>query len=156
MSGAVAQRANGMSKALGGKATFFYALTRVFLEWENTEVTVAFDEGERRGRMHDVIVANGVWHGGGMMLAPDARPDDGRFDIVLIGDVSKLDFLTTAPKIYKGRHVTHPKVEVVRSARVAVDAGERLPIELEGEQVGTTPAVFEVVPGALRVRAPVA
>jgi diacylglycerol kinase family enzyme len=156
MSGAVAQRANGMSKALGGKATFFYALTRVFLEWENTEVTVTFDEGERRGRMHDVIVANGVWHGGGMMLAPDARPDDGRFDIVLIGDVSKLDFLTTAPKIYKGRHVTHPKVEVVRSARVAVDAGERLPIELEGEQVGTTPAVFEVVPGALRVRAPVA
>ncbi|HVV59696.1 MAG TPA: diacylglycerol kinase family protein [Gaiellaceae bacterium] len=156
MSGAVAQRTNGMSKALGGKATFFYALTRVFLEWENTEVTVAFDEGERRGRMHDVIVANGVWHGGGMMLAPDARPDDGRFDIVLIGDVSKLDFLTTAPKIYKGRHVTHPKVEVVRSARVAVDAGERLPIELEGEQVGTTPAVFEVVPGALRVRAPVA
>jgi YegS/Rv2252/BmrU family lipid kinase len=154
MSGAVAQRANGMSKALGGKVTFFYALTRVFLEWENTEVTVTFDEGERRGRMHDVIVANGVWHGGGMMLAPDARPDDGRFDVVLIGDVSKVDFLTTAPKIYKGRHVAHPKVEVVRSARVAVDAGERLPIEVEGEQVGTTPAVFEVVPGALRLRVP--
>jgi diacylglycerol kinase family enzyme len=154
MSGAVAQRANGMSKALGGKATFFYALTRVFLEWENTDVTVAFDEGERRGRMHDVIVANGVWHGGGMMLAPDAQPDDGRFDVVLIGDVSKVDFLTTAPKIYKGRHVAHPKVEVVRSARVAVDAGERLPIEVEGEQVGTTPAVFEVVPGALRLRVP--
>ena len=36
MSAAVAQRANGMSKALGGKATFFYALTRVFLEWQNT------------------------------------------------------------------------------------------------------------------------
>jgi YegS/Rv2252/BmrU family lipid kinase len=154
MSGAVAQRANGMSKALGGRVTFFYALTRVFLEWENTEVTVTLDEGERRGRMHDVIVANGVWHGGGMMLAPDARPDDGRFDVVLIGDVSKVDFLTTAPKIYKGRHVTHPKVEVVRSASVGVDAGERLPIEVEGEQVGTTPAVFEVVPGALRVRVP--
>jgi YegS/Rv2252/BmrU family lipid kinase len=154
MSGAVAQRANGMSKVLGGKATFFYALTRVFLEWENTDVTVTLDDGDRRGRMHDVIVANGVWHGGGMMLAPDARPDDGRFDVVLIGDVSKVDFLTTAPKIYKGRHVTHPKVEVVRSARVAVDAGERLPIEVEGEQVGTTPAVFEVVPGALRVRVP--
>jgi YegS/Rv2252/BmrU family lipid kinase len=154
MSGAVAQRANGMSKALGGKVTFFYALTRVFLEWENTEVTVRLDEGERRGRMHDVIVANGVWHGGGMMLAPDASPDDGRFDVVLIGDVSKLDFLTTAPKIYKGRHVTHPKVEVVRSVRVEVDADERLPIELEGEQVGTTPAAFELVAGALRVRVP--
>ncbi|MFZ1879015.1 MAG: diacylglycerol kinase family protein [Gaiellaceae bacterium] len=154
MSGAVAQRANGMSKALGGKATFFYALTRVFLEWENTEVTVKLDDGERRGRMHDVVVANGVWHGGGMKLAPDASPDDGLFDVVLIGDVGKLDFLTTAPKIYKGRHVMHAKVDVVRSKRVEVDAAERLPIELEGEQVGTTPAVFEVVPGALRLRVP--
>jgi len=154
MSGAVAQRANGMSKALGGKVSFFYALTRVFLEWQNTEVTVQVDEGERRGRMHDVVVANGVWHGGGMKLAPDARPDDGAFDVVLIGDVSKLDFLTTAPKIYKGNHVHHPKVEVLRSARVEVDAPEVLPIEVEGEQVGTTPATFEVVPRALRVRVP--
>jgi diacylglycerol kinase family enzyme len=154
MSGAVAQRANGMSKALGGKVTFFYALTRVFLEWENTEVTVTTDDTERRGRMHDVIVANGVWHGGGMMLAPDASPDDGQFEVVLIGDVGKVDFLTTAPKIYKGRHVRHPKVEVLRSTRVRVDAPETLPIELDGEQVGTTPATFEVVPGALRVRVP--
>lgn len=154
MSGAVAQRANGMSKALGGKATFFYALTRVFLEWENTEVTVRFDGQERRGRMHDVIVANGVWHGGGMKLAPDALPDDGMFDVVLIGDVGKVDFLTTAPKLYRGKHVNHPKVEVVRSARVEVDAAEHLPIELDGEQVGTTPATFEIVPGAVRVRVP--
>jgi diacylglycerol kinase (ATP) len=154
MSGAVAQRANGMSKALGGKATFFYALTRVFFEWENTDVTVTLDDGERRGRMHDVVVANGVWHGGGMKLAPDASPDDGLFDVVLIGDVGKLDFLTTAPKIYNGKHVRHPKVEVVRSARVEVDAPAPLPIEVEGEQVGTTPATFEIVPGALRVRVP--
>jgi YegS/Rv2252/BmrU family lipid kinase len=154
MSGAVAQRANGMSKVLGGKLTFFYALTRVFFEWENTEVIVRLDDGERRGRMHDVVVANGVWHGGGMMLAPGARPDDGVFDVVLIGDVGKVDFLTTAPKIYKGRHVSHPKVDVIRSARVEVEAPERLPIEVEGEQVGTTPATFELVPGALRVRVP--
>jgi diacylglycerol kinase family enzyme len=155
MSGAVAQRANGMSKALGGRLTFFYALTRVFLEWENTEVTVRFDAGERRGRMHDVILANGVWHGGGMMLAPGASPDDGLFDVILIGDIGKVDFLTTAPKLYKGKHVKHPKVEVLRSARVEIDAGEHLPIEVEGEQIGTTPATFEVVPGALRLRVPV-
>ena len=154
MSGAVAQRANGMSKALGGKATFFYALTRVFFEWENTDVTVRFDGEERHGKMHDVIVANGVWHGGGMKLAPDARSDDGAFDVVMIGDVGKVDFLTTAPKLYKGKHVDHPKVEVVRTARVEVDAPVQLPIELEGEQVGTTPATFEVVPAALRVRVP--
>jgi YegS/Rv2252/BmrU family lipid kinase len=153
MSGAVAQRANSMSKALGGRATFFYALVRVFFEWENTEVTVTFDEGERRGRMHDVIVANGQWHGGAMWLAPGAQPDDGLFDVVLIGDVSKVDFVTT-PKLYKGTHINHPKVEVVRSSTVAVDAPEHLPIELDGEQVGTTPVRFEVVPGALRVKVP--
>ena len=49
MSGVVAERANAMSKALGGRATFFYALVRDFARWQNTEVTVSFDDGERRG-----------------------------------------------------------------------------------------------------------
>jgi YegS/Rv2252/BmrU family lipid kinase len=155
MSAAVAQRANGMSKALGGKATFFYALTRVFLEWKNTNVTVRLDDGtQREGRMHDVIVANGQWHGGAMWLAPNAKPDDGLFDVVLIGDVTKRDFVTTAPKIYKGTYLAHPKVELLQSRAVSVDAPERLPIELDGEQVGTTPVRFEIVPAAIRVRVP--
>ena len=155
MSAAVAQRANGMSKALGGKTTFFYALVRVFLEWENTHVRVELEDGEvREARMHDVIVANGRWHGGAMLLAPDAEPDDGLFDVVLIGDVTKLDFVTTSPKIYKGTYVRHPKVEVLRTKAITVDAPESLPIELDGEQVGTTPARFEIVPRALRVRVP--
>ncbi len=155
MSAAVAQRANGMSKALGGKATFFYALVRVFLEWQNTLVTVELDDGERReARMHDVVVANGRWHGGAMLLAPEADPADGLFDVVLIGDITKRDFVTTAPKIYKGTYLAHPKVDLLRSRTVRVDAPERLPIELDGEQVGTTPVRFEIVPGALRVRVP--
>ena len=154
MSAAVAQRANAMSKTLGGKATFFYALTRVFLEWENTVVSVQLDDDRREARMHDVIVANGQWHGGAMWLAPEAEPDDGLFDVVLIGDVTKRDFVTTAPKIYKGTYLSHPKVELLRSRTVAVDAAEHLPIELDGEQVGTTPVRFEIVPAALRVRVP--
>jgi diacylglycerol kinase (ATP) len=154
MSGAVARRANGMSKALGGRATFYYALTREFIAWHNTEVDVTFAGGERRGKMHDVIVANGCWHAGGMKLAPDAAPDDGLFDIVLVGDVTKLDFATTSPKLYSGGHVGHPRIEVVRSAWVDVDGAEPLPVELEGEPVGTTPARFEIVPRALRVRVP--
>jgi len=155
MSGAVAQRANGMSKALGGRVTFFYALVRVFFEWDNTDVVVELDGGEvRSGRMHDVIVANGQWHGGGMWLAPEAEPDDGLFDVVLIGDIEKVEFVKAVGRIYRGTHLTHPKVDLVRSARVRVDAPEHLPIELDGEQVGTTPVTFEVVPRALRVRVP--
>jgi diacylglycerol kinase (ATP) len=152
MSGAVAARANSMSKALGGRATFYWALVREFAVWKNTEVTVQLDAGERRGRMHDVILANGMWHAGGMKLAPDARPDDGLFDVVLIGDVTKLDFVTTSPKLYGGGHVGHPRIEVIRSAAVSVDAATPLPLELDGEPGGTTPARFEIVPSALRIR----
>ena len=154
MSGAVARRANSMSKRLGGRATFYYALVREFVAWKNTEVTVSFDDGERRGRMHDVIVANGRWHGGGMKLAPDAHPDDGLFDVVLIGDVSKLDFVTTSPKLYHGGHVGHHRVEVVRSPTLTIEAESPIPLELDGEVAGTTPARFEVIPGALRLRSP--
>jgi diacylglycerol kinase family enzyme len=133
MSAAVAQRANGMSKAL---------------------VSVQLDDEQREARMHDVIVANGQWHGGAMHLAPEAQPDDGLFDVVLIGDVTKRDFVTTAPKLYKGTYLSHPKIELLRSRAVVVDAPERLPIELDGEQVGTTPVRFEIVPAALRLRVP--
>jgi diacylglycerol kinase (ATP) len=157
MSGAVARRANAMSKRLGGRATFFYALTCEFLAWQNTRVVVELDGGLRReAPMHDVIVANGNWHGGGMKLAPDARQDDGLFDIVIIGDVTKVDFLTTAPKLYSGRYLSHPKVELLRSSSVAVSATEPLPLEVDGEPIGATPARFEVVPAALRLRVPAA
>ncbi len=154
MSGAVAQRANSTSKALGGRVSFLYALVRVFASWRNTEVTVELDDAVRRGPMHDVIVANGQFHGGAMWLAPGARPDDGLFDVLLIGDVTKADFVRTLPKIYRGTHLSHPKTELLRSRVVRVDARVPLPIETDGEQLGTTPARFELVPGALRVRAP--
>jgi YegS/Rv2252/BmrU family lipid kinase len=157
MSGAVARRANAMTKRFGGRATFFYALTREFLAWENTRVVVELEDGDRReGPMHDVIVANGNWHGGGMKLAPDARQDDGAFDIVTIGDVTKLDFVTTAPKLYNGRYLSHPKVEHLRSSSVIISAAEPLPLEVDGEPIGATPARFEVVPSALRLRVPTA
>ena len=157
MSGAVARRANSMTKALGGRATFFYALTREFLAWQNTRVVVELEGGIRReGLMHDVIVANGNWHGGGMKLAPEARQDDGAFDVVTIGDVSKLDFVTTAPKLYSGRYLSHPKVELLRSSSVTIGADEPLPLEVDGEPLGATPARFEVVPSALRLRVPAA
>jgi diacylglycerol kinase (ATP) len=154
MSGAVAARANSTSKALGGRLTFFYALTREFLRWRNCEVQVSVGEQVRRSPMHDVVVANGVFHGGAMKLAPNARADDGVFDVLLIGDVSKLDFLTTAPKLYAGKHLGHPKVEVLRGATVEIDAAEPLPLEADGEVLGTTPARFEVVPLAYSVRVP--
>ena len=103
--------------------------------------------GERaRGKMTNLIVANGRYQGGGMLIAPDAEPDDGLFDVLLIGDITKRDFVLNVGKIYRGTHLSHPKIDLLRSATVSVDAEVAVPIELDGEQPGTTPARFEVVP----------
>jgi diacylglycerol kinase (ATP) len=154
MSGAIAQRANATTKALGGKASYLWATLSVFAGWRNDEVRVSVDEESRGGRMHDVVVANGRYFGGGMMICPDAEPDDGLFDVLLIGDLTKRDLLLTLPKTYRGRHLPHAKAEVLRGALVTVDAESPLPIELDGEQPGTTPVRFEAVPRALRLRVP--
>ena len=154
MSGAVAQRANSSSKALGGKASFLWATLAVFARWKNTDVSVEADGERRQGRMLDVVVANCQFLGGGMWMTPEADPADGLFDVLLIGDITKWDLVTTLPKIYRGRHLPHPKAELLRARRVSVETPVPLPVELDGEQPGTTPATFEVVPGALRLRVP--
>jgi diacylglycerol kinase (ATP) len=89
-----------------------------------------------------------------MMICPEAEPDDGLFDVLLIGDLTKRDLLMTLPKTYRGKHLPHPKAELLRGATVTVDAPSPLPVELDGEQPGTTPVRFELVPGALRIRVP--
>jgi YegS/Rv2252/BmrU family lipid kinase len=154
MSGAIAQRANDTSKAFGGKASYVWATFAVFARWRNTEVEVTVDAERRRGRMHDVVVANGSFFGGGMKICPDAVPDDGAFDVLLIGDLTKRDLLLTLPKTFRGSHLPHPKAELLRGANVTVAAPEPLPIQLDGEQPGTSPASFELVRRALRVRVP--
>ena len=154
MSGAVAQRANTTSKAMGGKASFLWATLAVFGRWKPTEVEVEVD-GERRARlMYDVIVANCRYLAGGMHMTPEAEPDDGLFDVLLIGDITKRDLALTLPKVYRGTHLPHPKAELLRGRSVSVRSPAPLPIELDGEQPGTTPVRFEVVPKALRLRVP--
>jgi diacylglycerol kinase (ATP) len=154
MSGAIAQRANDTSKALGGKVSYLWATLAVFARWQVSDVRVSVDDVERSGRMHDVIVANGRYFGGGMMICPEASSSDGAFDVLLIGDLTKRDLLVTLPKTYRGKHLPHPKAELLRGKTVSVDAPAALPVELDGEQPGTTPVRFEIVPRALRVRVP--
>jgi YegS/Rv2252/BmrU family lipid kinase len=154
MSGAIARRANVTSKALGGKVSYLWATVAVLSRWRSGELNVTVDGERRSARMHDVVVANGRYFGGGMEICPDAEPDDGVFDVLLIGDLTKRDLLFTLPKTYRGSHLPHPKAEVLRGSRVAVDAPTAVPIELDGEQPGTTPASFELVPRALRLRVP--
>jgi diacylglycerol kinase (ATP) len=154
MSGAIAQRANETTKALGGKISYLWATLAVFAGWQVSEVSVSVDGEERKARMHDVVVANGRYFGGGMMICPEADPADGRFDVLMLGDLTKGDLLMNLPKTFRGKHLPHPKAELLRGPTVRIDAPEPLPIQLDGEQPGTTPVAFEVVPRALRVRVP--
>ncbi len=154
ISGAIAERANRTTKALGGKVSFFWATIAVFSRWPPADMTIEIDGEPRQARLLEALAMNGDYTAGGMWVAPEAAPDDGRFDVVLIGDFTKPEFATTFPKIYRGRHVGHPKVEIVRARELRVDASSPLPIVLDGEQPGTTPVRFELVPRALRVRVP--
>ena len=154
MSGAVAAKANSTTKALGAKTSYLVALGTVFARWKNVQLRVRVDEEERNGLMEDTIVAVGRYLAGGMMITPDAEPDDELFDVLLIGDLTKTELVRVMPKIYRGTHLPHPKGEVLRGRTVSIEADGPLPIQLDGEQPGTTPAYFEVVPGALRLRVP--
>jgi diacylglycerol kinase (ATP) len=154
ISGAIAQRANETTKVLGGKISYYWSTLAVFARWQTGEMRVTVDEETRAQKIIDVLVANGRYLAGGMMMLPEAEPDDGLFDVLVIGDVTTRDLLVTLPKSYRGKHLPHPRLEVLRGRVVTVDADEPLPIELDGEHPGTTPARFEVIPRALRLRVP--
>ena len=154
MSGAIAARANETTKALGGKTSYLWATLRVFAGWSPAAVRLTVDEERRESRMVDVVVANGRFFGGGMKICPDAEPDDGFFDVLTIGDVTKRDLIVTMPKIYRGTHLPHPKGELLRGRVVTIETDEPVPIQLDGEQPGTTPCRFDVLPHALRLRVP--
>ena len=154
MSGAIAKRANETTKALGGKASYLWALLAVFTRWSANEMHVTVDGEERHGPMFDVVVGNGRFFGGGMKICPEAAPDDGLLDVVTIGDVTKRDLVSTMPRIYRGTYLPHPKAELLRGRALTVDSEAAVPIELDGEQPGTTPARLEALPGRLRLRVP--
>lgn len=105
-----------------------------------------------------VAVANTRYFGGGLPVAPDARPDDGLLDVVVAGPLSRTGALGIFPTIYRGRHVRHPQIEVLQGRRVTVEPlpalGAPPPAAFaDGERVGPLPVTAEVVPGALLVLA---
>jgi diacylglycerol kinase (ATP) len=99
-------------------------------------------------------IANSQSYGGGMRIAPDARIDDGLLDICILGDAGKIEFLRAFPRVFKGTHVTHPKVTMLKGKRIRVKSSPDLPVLIDGDVLGRTPAEFEVIPGAIEVMMP--
>ena len=94
-----------------------------------------------------IAVANGRSYGGGMLVCPSADINDGFFDVMVLHPISKLEFVKVFPRVFKGTHVTHPAVEIVRSKRVSITSDAVG--YADGERVGQLPITAECIPGAL-------
>jgi diacylglycerol kinase family enzyme len=102
-------------------------------------------------RVRTIAVANGAYFGGGMFVAPQARVDDGIFEVVAIGDIGRLKGVVSLPMLYRGTHGRLDEVEFAQGRRIEIDSEGPIGLEADGELAGTTPAVFEIVRGALQV-----
>ena len=136
----------------GGTANFLGGAMVSLLTHRNTPVRLRLDDGpalERRVRT--IAVANGAYFGGGMWVAPAARVDDGRFEVVTIGDIGRWLGLRSLPMLYRGTHGRLDEVEFGQARRVEIESEQPLGVEADGELVGSTPVRFEILPEALQV-----
>jgi diacylglycerol kinase (ATP) len=154
MTGIAAERVNNSGKPLGATVAFAWAAVATFVGYHNSELRVQIDDEKLELVSNNVIVANCKYFAGGMKILPDADPSDGLLDVLVWGDVSKVDLALNLHKLYRGTHVTHPKATIRRAHEVTVTPAAPLPIEVDGEQPGVTPVTFDVLPSVLRLRVP--
>ncbi len=151
--GEVAERANRAPNFMGGTIPYLSSLVTTLINYRNKDIELVLDDQEpMRMVVNSVVVANCQYFGGGMRVAPEADPNDGLFDVIVIGDIDKIEFLMTVPKVYDGTHITHPQVDSYRARRVEVRSKQPLMLQVEGEVCGHTPLAFEIIPSALDIR----
>jgi diacylglycerol kinase (ATP) len=148
---------NAGPKWLGGKAAFYLGAARALIAYRNAPVRVRVDgKVFVEAPIVNVAIANGRYFGGGMLVAPDADPCDGAFDIVSMADMDKLATAALTNHIYRGSHVTRRGVTTTRGALIEAEPlvpGAEVLIDMDGETPGRLPLVARVAPGALRIHA---
>lgn len=149
-----ANRIANETKRLRGSLVYAYAAMRALAAWKPAAFTVTVDGIAHRHRGYSVVVANGGSYGGGMLIAPEAEIDDGLFDVVLTGEMSKLSFVANLPKVFKGTHVDRDEVSVLRGARVEISSKRPFEVYGDGEPLTELPAKLRILRGALRLIAP--
>jgi YegS/Rv2252/BmrU family lipid kinase len=143
------------AKALPGKAAFMVATARALLGWSDARVRWRADGGAwREERITSVSVCNGRYFGGGMLVAPGALIDDGLFDVTAWKGLGLADFALKKGMLYDGTHVRLPNTERLQAKVIEAEPVDTRPVllDVDGEQPGSLPARFTIVPGALRVR----
>lgn len=162
MGGLVDRYVAGTSKALGGKAAYFVASARALATCERgrlrCDVALAAERQQQRVETYMIAICNGRYFGGGMHVAPMAKLDDGRFEVVSMDAPSKLAFMATSRRIYDGAHLGAPGVQHFACDRIALDienegARRVFLLDVDGEPLGGLPLDVELLPSALRLRA---
>ncbi len=139
-------------KRAGGRAAFALSSIGAVLDPRPWRGTLAVDdEAPRQVEAVTVVVALGPYTGGGMHIAPGAKMDDGRFDVVTIGAMQPRELLLNLPRIYIGTHLSLPAVHHVQARVVRVEADGQPLVELDGEIAGAGSVEFRILPGAMRI-----
>ena len=143
---------------LRGKAKFALSTLQEVFDSDATTVRVRIDGGdEKLLNTINFCVANSRFFGGGMKIAPDAKLDDGFFDVVNIGDIKTAKILLNAYRLYDGSHLSLAEVKHKNAKRIEVrpaNKNEIIYLEADGELPGRLPAIYQIVPKALKVRIP--
>jgi YegS/Rv2252/BmrU family lipid kinase len=131
-------------------AAYAIGLARALPGYRAPQFEIAADDARRDGRCLAVIAAIGRDCGGGMRIAPDARADDGLFDLVSVVDLGLWRALTLLPGLWNGRAAVNPAFQVIRCRHAAIAASPGCGVEADGQPVGRTPLELRILPGALR------
>ena len=144
--------------AMRGKAKFALSTLQEVFDLNFTTVRVKIDDKEEKLlNTLNFCVANSRYFGGGMKIAPDAKINDGFFDVINIGDMRTAKIILNAHTLYQGTHLDLKEVKSVLARKIEVfpaDKNQEIYIETDGELPGRLPAVYEIVPLALKVRVP--
>ena len=141
-------------RMLKGTAKYIYSTFVQLARFKAGNFVVRVDGEEHAFRGMMLAVGNASSYGGGMLVCPDAKSDDGLLDVCVIQELPKHQFVMTFPKVFKGRHVEHPAVRMLRGTEVEISADRPFLVYADGERVGSLPATFVVVPLALPVVVP--
>jgi YegS/Rv2252/BmrU family lipid kinase len=146
----VAARARRLPRILG-PTVYWLSFWLVLARHRSAGAVVDLVDRRYEGPMNNLVVANGQFFGGGMKIAPRAAPTDGLLD-VQIEHARKREAIALVPKVYRGEHVPHPDIQEAKRVKVSIDADRPLLVEADGEVLGHTPAAFQVVKGALKLK----
>jgi diacylglycerol kinase (ATP) len=145
----VNKRAN-MWNWIKGPVKYRIAMYRELMAFKPIPYRLVIDGVERVLDANLCTITNSPSYGGGLYVTPKAEVEDGELDLFILNSISRMELIKLFPKVYEGKHVTHPAVEIIRAKHVEIHS-EGMPAYSDGEHVGESPVVCKVLPGALKV-----